>query len=221
MQDQLFEDLIAKQITKQELYNEAKLQNINVTTLLTGTKHPKATVRYSCSKVLQDLSETKPHLLYKHYDFFFDMLKRRYRILTWNALFIISNLTTVDTKKHFDKHFDIYFSHLQDDYLITVANTIKTTSKIIKSKPYLGEKIIEMLLKNKQRKTTEHITEECKKILAAETIKVFTEHYNKATEQQKKNIQDYVDFYKNTQRKNLQKEIQKFEKKHLQKANEK
>mgnify|MGYP000383302463 CR=1 FL=1 len=220
MKDQLFEDLISKQITKQQLYKEAQQQNIPITTLLKGTKHPKAVVRYSCSKALQDLSATKPHLLYNQYYFFFDLLKSEYRILTWNALFIISNLTTIDTKKYFDKHFELYFSYLQDDYLITVANTIKTTSTIIESKPYLCEKIIELLLKNKQRKTTEHLTEECKKILAAETIKVFTAHYQIATKQQQKKIREFIDFYKNTQRKNLQKEIKKFEKKHSQNAEE-
>ena len=98
-------------------------------------------------KSVDDLSEEYPEKLYPYFDKFTDLLDSRYRILTWNALAVIANLTRVDADKKFDAIFDKYYGLLNDDYMVTVANVVGNSSRIANAKPYLIPKITDELLK--------------------------------------------------------------------------
>ena len=56
-----------------------------------------------------DLSEERPEQLYPYMDFFITLLDSKYRILTWNAIGIIANLTQVDKENKFDVIFEKYY----------------------------------------------------------------------------------------------------------------
>src|SRR5512137_2995466 len=101
MESEVLKKLAEKSISKAQLLNKVKKNNDLIPMLLNGVSSPKPAVRYGCAKVLMDLSEEKPELLYHHMDFFFHLLRSNYRILTWNAIIIIANLTAVDTEKKF------------------------------------------------------------------------------------------------------------------------
>jgi hypothetical protein len=77
---------------------------------------------------------------------FIDLLDSKYRILTWNALAIIANLTKVDVDKKFDAVFTKYCRLMNDEYMVTVANVVGNSSKIALAKPYLVPKITDELL---------------------------------------------------------------------------
>ena len=47
-----------------------------------------------------------------------------YRILTWNVIIIISNLTKIDAIKKFDKIFNKYLGLLNNDYMVTATKLL-------------------------------------------------------------------------------------------------
>jgi hypothetical protein len=115
--------------------------------LLRETSSSKATIRYRCAKVLMDLSEKYPEKLYPHVDDFIVLLDSKYRILTWNAMAIIANLTGVDIDRKFDAIFDRYYGFLNNEYMVTVANVVGNSAKIALAKPHLVQRIVAELLK--------------------------------------------------------------------------
>ncbi len=168
---ELAQALVDKTMTKEELLNRVKQDFSMIPLLLSGVDSSKPAVRYGCAKVLMDLSEEHPEKLYPHLDSFIDLLDSKYRILTWNALAIIANLARVDADKKFDAIFGKYYSFLDNDYMVTVANVVGNSGKIAHAKPYLIPKITDELLKVKDISTSPHLTEECKRVIAQQTIK--------------------------------------------------
>lgn len=152
-----------------------------IPTIINGVSSPQANIRYNCAKVLMDLSEK----LYQYMDFFIELLDSKYRILTWNTIITIANLTKVDDHKKFDFYFNKYFSTLYNDYMGTVANVVGNSYKIAFSKPYLSDKIVYELLKVKNLSTTLHLKEEYKRVNAEKTIKSFDMVYNQIKDKER------------------------------------
>lgn len=169
----LAQALLDKTLTKKKLLQKVKQDSSLIPLLIEGVGHPRANVRYGCSKVLLDLSEEHPEKLYQHFDFFVDLLDSKYRILMWTALAILANLTRVDVDKKFDAVFDRYYSFLGNEYMVTVANVVGNSGVIAQAKPYLIPEITEELLKVQNLSTTPHLTEECKRVIAQHAIKTF------------------------------------------------
>ena len=205
---QLSQSLIDKTVTKEELLNRVKQDFSLIPLLLKGVDHPKAAVRYGCSKVLMDLSEEHPEKLYPNFDFFVNLLDSKYRILTWNALAIIANLTRVDTDKKFDAIFSRYYSFLNNDYMVTVANVVGNSSKIAHAKPYLIPKITDELLKVEDLSIGPHLTEECKRVIAQQTIKTLDSFFDRI--EQKEKVIAFVKAHLDSSRKSLRTAAENF-----------
>jgi hypothetical protein len=198
---QLSQSLMDKTVTKEELLNRVKQDFSLISLLLEGVDHPKAAVRYGCSKVLMDLSEEHPEKLYLSFDFFVNLLDSKYRILTWNALAIIANLTPVDADNKFDAIFGKYYSFLDNDYMVTVANVVGNSGKIALAKPYLIPEITEELLKVQDISTTPHLSEECRRVIAQHTIKTFDLFFDRID--QKERVVSFVKLHLDSPRKKL------------------
>jgi hypothetical protein len=205
---QLSQSLMDKTVTKEELLNRVKQDFGLIPLLLEGVDHPKAAVRYGCSKVLMDLSEEHPEKLYQHFDFFVNLLDSKHRILTWNALAIIANLTRVDADKKFDAIFGKYYSFLDNDYMVTVANVVGNSGKIAHAKPYLIPEITEELLKVQDLSTTPHLTEECRRVIAQHAIKTFDLFFDRTD--QKEQVIAFVKACLDSPRKKLRTAAEKF-----------
>jgi len=208
MDNELFKKLLDKTLTKKELYDLVKTNPGLIPNIVDGVSSSKAIIRYSCAKVLMDFSEENPEEIYDHMDFFINLLDSKHRILTWNAIITIANLTKVDTMRKFDKNFDKYFSFLNNDYMVTVANIVGSSSKIVLAKPYLTNRIINELLKVDKIKITPHLTEECKKVIIEKTIKSFNIFIDQIKDKEK--IFSFVKKHINSSRKTLKNEAQKF-----------
>jgi hypothetical protein len=193
--------LMDKKLTKEDLLKNAKQDSSLIPLLLRGVDHQKAAVRYGCSSVLMDLSEEQPEKLYPHFDFFVNLLDSKYRILTWNALAIIANLTRVDADKKFDAVFGKYYSFLDNDYMVTVANVVGNSGKIANAKPYLVPEITEELMKVQDLSTTPHLTEECKRVIAQHTIKTLDTFFDRID--QKELVLSFVKMYADSPRTKL------------------
>jgi hypothetical protein len=91
----------------------------------------------------------------------------------WNALGVIANLTATDVDGKFDAIFERYYGFLGSQYMVTVANVVVFSATIIPNKPYLADRIQTELLKVQNLQTTPHLTEECKLVIAQQTIETF------------------------------------------------
>jgi hypothetical protein len=211
MESDILKKLADKSISKEQLFNKVKKNNDLIPMLLTGVSSPKASVRYGSAKVLMDLSEEQPSLLYPDMDFFVSLLESRYRILTWNAISIIANLTRVDTEKKFDSFFEKYFGLLNNEYMVTVTNVVGSAGKIALAKPYLTNQIVKKLLLVEKLSTTPHLSSECKRVIIEHTIKSFDVFFHQI--QQKEEVMSFVKKQLKSPRKTLRFESENFLKK--------
>ena len=208
MENELLQKLVNKSLTKEDLLQKVKQDYNLLPVVLSGTTSSKAAIRYGCAKVLMDLSEENPKLLYPYMDDFIDLLDSKYRILTWNAMAIIANLTRVDKDRKFDAIFDKYYSFIDDEYMVTVANVVGHSGKIALAKPYLIGRITNELLKVENISTTPHLTEECKRVIAENAIKSFDLFFDKI--KQKEKVILFVKNHLNSPRKTLRKAAENF-----------
>jgi len=211
IENRLFQKLLDKSMTKEELLQKVKQDFELLPTVLHGVSSPKAAIRYGCAKVLMDLSEEYPEKLYPYMDSFVNLLDSEYRILTWNAMAIIASLTKVDKNRKFDAVFDKYYSFLNDGYMITVANVVGHSGKIALAKPNLIPKITNELLKVENISTTPHLTEECKRVIAEKAIKSFNLFFDQI--KQNEEVVSFVKRHLNSPRITLRKEAENFLKK--------
>lgn len=210
--DELAQGLLDKTITKEGLLKAVKQDSSLVPLLLEGVGHKRANVRYGCSNVLLELSEEQPQVLYPDFDFFVKLLDSEHRILIWTAFGILANLAKVDDDKKFDAVFDKYYSFLDAEHMVTVANLVGASGKIAQAKPYLAPKITTELLKVQNLSTTPYLTEECKRVIAQHAIASFDLYFDKIDNQQEQVI-DFVKSCLGSSRKKLRTKAEKFLKK--------
>lgn len=205
---ELFQRLLEKTLSKEDFYQLVKEKDELIPDIIKGVSSSKATIRYSCAKVLMDLSKENPDKIYKYFDFFTNLLDSNYRILIWNAIITIANLTIVDRNKKFDKIFEKYFSLLNNDYMVTVANVVGSSSQIAYAKPYLINRISNELLKVDDLKITPHLTVECKRVIAEKTIISFDKFFDKIKDKNK--VLSFARKHINSPRKTLKEQALQF-----------
>lgn len=210
MGNDLFVELADKTLTKDGLRRRVERDFGLLPALLEGTGSPKAAVRYGCAKVLMDLSGEHPERLYPYMDQFIELLDSKYRILTWNALAIIANLAKVDEDKKFDVVFDKYFGFLNNEYMVTVANTVGNSGKIALAKPYLIPRITGELLNVEHVAVSPHLTEECKRVIAEGAIKAFDMFFDNLEEKEKKKVLAFVERQLGSSRRTLSEKAERF-----------
>lgn len=208
MESKLLQKLVNITMTKQQLLKKVKQNHELIPEILGGISSSKPAIRYSCAKVLMDLSEEEPEQLYPHMDFFINLLDSKYRILTWNAIIIIANLTKIDTENKFDPIFNKYYNYLDDEYMVTVANVVGNSGKIALAKPYLTQKITDKLLKVENISTTPHLSEECKRVITEHAIKTIDVFFPQI--EQKDKVISFVKKHLNSSRESLRTESEKF-----------
>jgi hypothetical protein len=189
----LFLNQIAdKTLTSKVLFKKVEKDFTLVLILLDGINSAKATVRYTCARVLVDLSGVYPENLYNYINQFIKLLRSDYRIIKWNAMAIIANLASVDKNKVIDDNFERYFDLLNDGYMVTVANLATYSSKIGLAKPYLANAIAHELLKVENITLTPNLTEECKRVIAEQTINSFDLMFSLFDEKTKAEVLSFV-----------------------------
>ncbi len=208
MVNELVDKLSDKSLTKEELFEKIKNNHDLLPEVINGMTSSKAAIRYGCGKVLMDLSEENPKILYPHMNFFVELLDSRYRILTWQAMAIIANLTRVDKENKFDEVFDKYYSFINNEYMVTVANLVRHSGKIALAKTYLTDKITDELLKVENIKTTPHLTPECKNVIAEQAILSFAMFFDQV--ENKDAIISFVKKHLNSSRKALRSKAKEF-----------
>jgi hypothetical protein len=143
-------------------------------------------------------------------DAFIELLDSKYRILTWNAMAIIANLAMVDTEQKFDAIFDKYYSFLDNEYMVTVANVVGNSGKIAIAKPQLIHKITAELLKVEDISVTPHLTVECKRVIAEKAIGIVDLFFDRIDEEEKQKVLSFVQRQVGSSRKTLRNKATNF-----------
>jgi hypothetical protein len=214
MAPDLLQQLAEKSIMRKELLAAVEKDFTLLPTLMTGVSSPKANVRYSCASTLVNLTEKHPEKLYGHMDFFVSLLDSKHRILLWNGMAAIANLCSVDVDKKFDAIFDKYYGFLDNEYMVTVANTVGNSARIARAKPYLAPKITTALLRVSEISTTPHLTEECTRVIAEKAVESFDQFFDLLAPKEKTKVLAFVKKHIDSSRVSLRKNAQTF----LQKA---
>ncbi len=211
MEYKLLQEIASKSITKQDLLKRVEKDISLLPVVLDGVSSPKAAARYGCASVLNDLSQSYPEKLYPHIDTFIALLDSKHRILIWNAMAIIANLVRVDEDRKFDAIFKKYYSFLNNEYMVTVANVVGHSGKIALAKPYLAQRIADELLKVENISTTPHLTEECKRVIVEKAIESFGMFFSHIKKKEK--TVEFVKRQLNSPRRSLKSKAENFLKK--------
>lgn len=132
-----------------------------------------ARIKFRSAKILRIISAKDPKLLYPHIDFFIELLDSENRIINWNAIDIIANLSSVDSEGKINEIFDRYYNLIHDESMVTAGHVVDNSWKIVKSKPEYKEKITEVLLDIEKTPRDE----ECMNILLGKAILSFDKYF--------------------------------------------
>lgn len=175
--------------------------------MLKGISSDNAKVKYRCAKVLRNLSDTNPEVLYPKWDFFVEMLESENTFLKSDAVYIIANLTRIDSGKKFERIFRNFYRLLDDKSMITAANLVKASPIIAKTKPELQSEITNRLLSIDET----HHGSECKNVIKGHVILALAKYFEDSKD--KKKILQFIKEELSNTRPATRKKAEKFLKK--------
>jgi hypothetical protein len=195
-------DADVKSIAKKALEDHDLLSE-----LVENLKSQEETVRYNSYKVLLQITEKKPEVLYSSWDFLEDMLDAKNTYWRSSSTRLLGNLTTVDTKKRFEKIFDKYYDLLNDSVIIAASITANS-GKIAKAKPKLQSKITNKLL------SIDKTGQKHKDLIKAGAIESFDEYFEEVKDKKKilKFVKEQLDCESPKTRKKAKEFLKKWEK---------
>lgn len=115
-------------------------------TLVDGLLAKDEAFRYYCYKVLLQVAEHDPALLYPQWDSFASMLDSGNSYHRMSGATFIARLVPADTERRFERMHEAYFAHLDDDSLIVAHYVAQNAGRIARARPKLLGWIRERLL---------------------------------------------------------------------------
>jgi hypothetical protein len=147
--------------------------------LLDGVLSKKDAVRYGSFKALNVLSENHPERLYGKWDFFADLMRSDNTHHKYIAIYIIANLTRVDSEEKFEKLFNAYYGLLGNRSVIPPAHVALNSGKIALAKPKLQAEITNRLL------DIDTTVQRHKDLVKASAIEAFDAYFEESKDQER------------------------------------
>jgi hypothetical protein len=168
--DSLLQQITLKGSDKEEIADSIADDPAQLEQVLGGLNSKKASIKFSCSKVLRIISEKHPEALYSHIDSFIKLLDSENNIMKWGGIYVIGNLACIDNEKKIDAILTRYLKPIKGPVMITAANVIGGAAKIAAAKPYLAERIATEILKVEH---VEYVTAECRNVALGHALDAF------------------------------------------------
>lgn len=149
--------------------------------IFAGLNAKPARIKYGCDKVLRCISEKAPELLYPKIDFFIENLGHENNFLQWSAIDILANLASVDGANKIESVLEKYFAPIPGPVLVTAANIIKASARIVEAKPHLADRVSSELLKVEHAR---YRTAECRNIALGTAIDAFQKIFDRIQDKQ-------------------------------------
>jgi hypothetical protein len=172
--------------------------------LLQEVLSKKEAARHAGFKALLSISEERPDVLYPEWDFFADLIGSDNTSFKYIAVYIIANLTKVDTGNRFEKIFEKYYGLLDDESVIPAAHVAGNSGKISRAKPGLQSRITNKLLNIDKT----HHAPGRKELIKGYAIEAFGQYFAKAKD--KKVILEFVEKQLKSKSPRTKKAAQKF-----------
>lgn len=179
-----------------------------IPTLLNLVSSDITRVKFRSIKVLSIVSGKDPEMLYSHIDFFIELLDNDNKVIMWNAMDIIANLTAVDSQERIKEIFEKFYDFLSDESMVTAGHVVDNSWKIAKAKPEYQNKIICKLLELEKIPRDD----ECRNILLGKTILSFDKYFDEV--QDKEEVISLVERQLNNPRNATKVKAERFLKKH-------
>jgi mannitol/fructose-specific phosphotransferase system IIA component (Ntr-type) len=180
-------NLDKKNINIKAIAKKAVKDNKLLDKLLENLWSKNETIRYNSHKVLLEISEEQPKVLYGHWDYLVKFLDSDNTYHKLSAVILLASLTKADKNNKFEKIFNKFYGLLNDKSFITAAYVSGASGKIALAKPKLEVKITNRLLSIDKT----HHQQERKDLAKASIIEAFGEYYDKA--RYKKRIVGFVE----------------------------
>lgn len=139
-------DLDKKDVDIKILAEKAMIDKELLDELLNGIVSKDNVTRSNSFDILRIISEEKPEFLYPQWDYFKKMLTSKNNYHKFIAIYILADLTKVDTENKFESIFEDYYGILAGDKVMTASHVALNSSKIAVNKPELQSKILDRLL---------------------------------------------------------------------------
>jgi len=180
-------NLDKKNINIKALAKKAVKDDKLLAELLENLWSKNETIRYNSHKVLVEICEEQPKVLYKHWYYLVKFLDSDNTYHKLSAVILLASLTKSDKQNKFEKIFNKFYGLLNDKSFITAAYVSQVSGKIVRAKPKLETKITNRLLSIDKT----HHQQERKDLAKANIIEAFEEYYDQA--RQKKRIVGFVE----------------------------
>jgi hypothetical protein len=206
----VIEKLSVKNFDKVKFANEIIQHPDIIPQLLEEINNQKGSIKFRCEKILRIVSEQKPEIIYPYFEFFIKFLDSQNKFIKWGAIITISNLAAVDKKKKFDKIFIKYYSPITGKVMVTSANIITNSWKIVLARPELADKIANEILKSERSRYeyNSKLSRECSNVVFGHAIESFDHFYDKIIN--KKVVDSFIKRQLNNTRKPVAKKAEKF-----------
>jgi hypothetical protein len=143
--------------------------------LIEGLRAPKGTLRYGYEKVLRQVAERRPELVYPWFDVFVEMLDCDNSFLKWGAILTVGHLAPADAQGKFEAIFAPYYAPITGPAMITAANIIGSSARIAQAKPHLVDAITREILRVEKARYTNRgrPSPECRNVAIGHAIDTF------------------------------------------------
>ena len=174
------EELDKKGVDAAELAERVIKEPEYIAGLIEVLKAPKGTARYRSDKVLRVVSESRPDLLYPFFDVYANLLDIDNSFIKWGAILTLANLVGVDTEKKFDDIFVKYYRPITGNVMVTAANIIGSSARIVSARPELASRITDEILKVEKAKYELHdvLSPECRNVALGQAVDTFDEIFD-------------------------------------------
>lgn len=142
----VWSDVSEKGVTVESVAAKALKDAKLLSELLERLTSKEDEVRHNSFRALLIISEEHPEVLYPHWGYFSGLLSSENSYHRYIAVYMIANLTRVDTENKFEGISNGYLNLLNDKSVMVAGHLAVNLGKIVKAKPNLQMKITKMLL---------------------------------------------------------------------------
>ncbi len=172
--------------------------------------------KFYCEKGIRYVSEQSPALLVPYFAEIAKMLESPNHFIQWGSIVTMSNLTVADDGGRFAGIYETYFSLIQSENMVGVANVIRNAWKIVRRYPEWEQDITRRMLR--VRENTYYYdgkpSPECNNVLYGHMLYCFDQYFSSASDLSRENILAFATAQIENPRKAVAKAAGAFMKKH-------
>ena len=114
--------------------------------------------------------DDEPKLLLPYFDTFVELLDHEKNIFQWQGLYMLAGLAGVDEEGRIEGILEKYFARVTGPVMITAANAIKWSPKIVLAQPDLADEVVGHILRCERGS---YETDSCYEVVMGSAMKAF------------------------------------------------